>query len=576
MKKKSVMSRIMKELAKYLIPICVSLAFAFITVALTLRIPVLIGQAIDCTKGRHYVDYDGLYLILREMVITIVATSISQWIMNRIFNRVTYTVTRNIRDKAFDSCSRLPLSKIDTTSHGDYMSRIVADADTFADGLLLGFSQLFTGVLTIIGTVFYMLRISVPVSIVVIVLTPVSLFVAKFISSKTHKYFDVQAKARGQVTGLVSEMIENQNIVTLFDYKNTAIDRFEVINEELSEAAKKATFYSSLVNPCTRFVNSLIYAGVGVSGALLAISGTVSIGSLTSFLSYASSYAKPFNEITGVVTEFQNAIACARRLYELIDEPAEVDKGTSKLSGVEGAIEFRDVCFSYDKNKPLIENFNLSVKPGQKVAIVGPTGGGKTTLINLIMRFYELDAGEILIDGVDTRRYSKDELRNKIGMVLQETWLMNRSIADNIRVGKPDATDDEVINAAIKSHAHSFIKRLPNGYDTIIDEDNGLLSQGQKQLLCIARVMLNIPPILILDEATSSIDTRSEQRISKAFNEMMKDRTTFVVAHRLSTIKEADVILYVADGHVLEQGDHNFLLSKDGFYATLYKSQWAI
>ena len=529
----------------------------------------------DCIVGVGEIDYDRLISILRELSITVAATFFSQWIMNRVNNRITYNITKSLRDRAFNKLQHMRLAEIDSHPHGDFVSRIVSDADTFSDGLLMGFTQLFTGVLTILGTIYFMVIISWKIAIIVIVATPFSLLLAKFISERTYKFFGDQAKLRGEETSYIEEMIINKNIVRNMYYENEALGRFEEMNSKLADASMNATFYSSTVNPSTRLVNNLIYAAVGVFGALMAINGGITVGGLTSFLSYASTYGKPFNEISGVVTEFQNALACAARLFEMIDAEVEDNNGTAVIDSAKGQIEFKDVSFSYDKNKKLIEHLNLKVEPGKRVAIVGPTGAGKSTIINLLMRFYDIDAGQILIDGVDIRDIDIDNLRRNFGMVLQETWLKEASIKDNLKMASPNATDEEIIEAAKATHAHSFIKRMPYGYDTILSSTNGSLSQGQMQLLCITRVMLNIPPMLILDEATSSIDTRTEQKIQSAFNKMMKGRTTFVVAHRLSTIREADVILFVKDGKIVEQGNHTELLQKDGFYAKLYRSQIA-
>lgn len=570
----SILKRIFKELAPYGGKIVLSIVCALATVYFTLQVPILTGKAVDCIVGPGQVDMVSLQGFLEQMAVVIVITSIAQWIMNRLNNHITYQVTRELRDRAFARLQHMQLSEIDSHPHGDYVSRIVSDADTFADGLLMGFTQFFTGVLTILGTIIFMVQISFRIALVVIILTPASLWLAKFISGRTYKYFKKQAGLRGTETSFIEEIIVNENIVQNMDYGNTAMEKFKVMNAELSDAAMRATFYSSIVNPSTRLINNLIYAIVGVYGAILAIGGAISVGGLTSFLSYASTYAKPFNEISGVITEFQNAIACAGRLFEMIDAVQEPDQGKENINQAQGRIEFKNVCFSYDKSKKLIEDLNLTVEPGQKVAIVGPTGAGKSTIINLLMRFYDIDAGQILIDGKDIRDISLENLRSNFGMVLQETWLKEASIRDNLTMACPNAGDQEIIEAAKATHAHSFIKRMPQGYDTILSSEKGSLSQGQMQLLCITRVMLNIPPMLILDEATSSIDTRTEQKIQAAFNKMMQGRTTFVVAHRLSTIKEADVILFIKDGKIVEQGNHRSLLQKDGFYAKLYQSQF--
>ena len=574
-KQSQVIKRVLVELKTYRLQIVLSLICAVLTVIFTLLVPVLTGKAVDCMIGSGQIQWDGLYQILEKMALAIVGTCFFQWLMNRINNYITYDITKNMRQKAFEKMLVMPIKNIDSHSHGDYMSRIATDADVFSDGLLMGFTQLFTGVLTILGTIFFMVRVSLPIALVVIALTPVSLLVAKFVASRTYAMFQLQAKHRGEQTAYADEMIENQSVVSAFSYNEKAKEEFDVLNDRLADSSFKATFYSSITNPTTRFVNSLIYSGVGVAGAILAIFGGITVGGLTSFLGYASQYAKPFNEISGVVTELQNAIACAARIFEIIDAPAVEESRENHLSDVEGKIVFEDVAFSYDPSKPLIEHLNLTVEPGQRIAIVGPTGSGKTTLINLLMRFYDTTHGKITIDGVDIRSISRANLREKFGMVLQETWLKSGTIKDNIIMGKPDATMEEVIAAAKASHAHSFIKRLPKGYDTFITEDGGGLSQGQKQLLCITRVMLCHPPMLILDEATSSIDTRTEIKIQNAFAKLMEGRTSFIVAHRLSTIQNADVILVMKDGKIIEQGNHEELLAKQGFYANLYQSQFA-
>lgn len=573
-KQSQVIKRVLVELKTYRLQIVLSLICAVLTVIFTLLVPVLTGKAVDCMIGSGQIQWDGLYQILEKMALAIVGTCFFQWLMNRINNYITYDITKNMRQKAFEKMLVMPIKNIDSHSHGDYMSRIATDADVFSDGLLMGFTQLFTGVLTILGTIFFMVRVSLPIALVVIVLTPVSLLVAKFVASRTYAMFQLQAKHRGEQTAYADEMIENQSVVSAFSYNEKAKEEFDVLNDRLADSSLKATFYSSITNPTTRFVNSLIYSGVGVAGAILAIFGGITVGGLTSFLGYASQYAKPFNEISGVVTELQNAIACAARIFEIIDAPAVEESRVNHLSDVEGKIVFEDVAFSYDPSKPLIEHLNLTVEPGQRIAIVGPTGSGKTTLINLLMRFYDTTHGKITIDGVDIRSIPRANLREKFGMVLQETWLKEGTIRENLLFANPDATEEEMVQAARTSHAHEFIKRLPNVYDTYIKGDDGSLSQGEKQLLCIARLMLALPPMLILDEATSSIDTRTEMKIQEAFQTMMEGRTTFVVAHRLSTIREADVILYMQDGKVLEQGNHQELLEKNGYYAKLYRSQF--
>ena len=573
-KQSQVIKRVLVELKTYRLQIVLSLICAVLTVIFTLLVPVLTGKAVDCMIGSGQIQWDGLYQILEKMALAIVGTCFFQWLMNRINNYITYDITKNMRQKAFEKMLVMPIKNIDSHSHGDYMSRIATDADVFSDGLLMGFTQLFTGVLTILGTIFFMVRVSLPIALVVIALTPVSLLVAKFVASRTYAMFQLQAKHRGEQTAYADEMIENQSVVSAFSYNEKAKEEFDVLNDRLADSSFKATFYSSITNPTTRFVNSLIYSGVGVAGAILAIFGGITVGGLTSFLGYASQYAKPFNEISGVVTELQNAIACAARIFEIIDAPAVEESRENHLSDVEGKIVFEDVAFSYDPSKPLIEHLNLTVEPGQRIAIVGPTGSGKTTLINLLMRFYDTTHGKITIDGVDIRSIPRANLREKFGMVLQETWLKEGTIRENLLFANPDATEEEMVQAARTSHAHEFIKRLPNGYDTYIKGDDGSLSQGEKQLLCIARLMLALPPMLILDEATSSIDTRTEMKIQEAFQTMMEGRTTFVVAHRLSTIREADMILYMQDGKVLEQGNHQELLEKNGYYAKLYRSQF--
>ncbi len=576
-KQKAVIGRVLQELRPYKLAIFFSLLCAALTVISTLLIPVYIGQAIDCMVEPWVssVQPRNLSEILVKMLVAIAITFISQWGMNRINNYVTYDITKNMRRKAFEKMMILPIKQIDSHSHGDYMSRIATDADVFSDGLLMGFSQLFTGVMTILGTIFFMLSVSPVIALVVIALTPVSLLVAKFVAKKTYAMFQLQAKHRGEETGYADEMIENQRVVTSFAYNEQAKKEFSILNDKLADSSLKATFFSSLTNPSTRFVNSLIYSGVGVAGALLAIAGGITVGGLTSFLAYASQYAKPFSEISGVITELQNALACGARLFEMMDEEPVQEKDEHHLEQVKGNIIFSDVSFSYDESKPLIEHLNLNVAPGQRVAIVGPTGSGKTTLINLLMRFYDITEGQILVDGVDIRTISRKNLREQFGMVLQETWLMEGTIRENLLLANPNASEEEMIDAAKTSHAHGFIKRLPEGYDTYIRSDDANLSQGEKQLLCITRVMLALPPMLILDEATSSIDTRTEMKIQEAFQVMMEGRTTFVVAHRLSTIREADVILYMENGKVLEQGNHKELLAKGEYYAKLYRKQFA-
>lgn len=565
---------------KHYIPLLVlSVILATVSVALTLYFPILTGRAIDLILAKGRVDFDGIIALAKQGVIVIAITAAAQWIMNMCNNRMTYNIVRDIRKDAFDKIEKLPFSYIDSHSHGDMVSRIIADVDTFADGLLMGFTQLFTGLATIIGTLLFMISINIKITLVVVILTPVSLFVASFIAKKTYSMFQLQSKTRGEQTALIEEMIGNQKVVQAFNHEDEALEEFDEINNRLQKYSLRATFFSSLVNPSTRFVNSLVYAAVGIAGALAVIlkGGAFTVGNLSCFLSYANQYTKPFNEISGVVTELQNALACAARIFELIEEPAEVadDADAYVLKEADGTVDIEDVYFSYVPDQHLIEDFNLHVKPGQRIAIVGPTGCGKTTLINLLMRFYDTNSGRIKVSGHDIMHMTRQSLRANYGMVLQETWLKKGTIRDNICMGKPDATEEEMIAAAKASHAHSFIKRLPHGYDTLISEDGGNLSQGQKQLLCITRVMLCLPPMLILDEATSSIDTRTEIRIQKAFLTMMQGRTSFIVAHRLSTIREADVILVMKDGKIIEQGNHETLLAQNGFYANLYNSQFA-
>ncbi len=565
---------------KHYIPLLVlSIILATISVALTLYFPILTGKAIDLILAKGKVDFDGILVLAKEGVIVIVITAAAQWVMNMANNRMTYNMVRDIRRDAFDKIEKLPLAYIDSHSHGDMVSRIIADVDTFADGLLMGFTQLFTGAATIVGTLLFMLSIHIKITLVVVILTPLSLFVASFIAKRTYSMFQLQSKTRGEQTAFIEEMIGNQKVVQAFNHEDEALEVFDEINERLQKYSLRATFFSSLVNPSTRFINSLVYAAVGITGALAVIltGGAFSVGSLSCFLSYANQYTKPFNEISGVVTELQNALACAARIFELIEEPAEKpdDADAYVLESADGTVDIDHVYFSYVPDQHLIEDFNLHVEQGQRIAIVGPTGCGKTTLINLLMRFYDTNSGKIEVSGHDIGHMTRQSLRASYGMVLQETWLKKGTIRENICMGKPDATEEEMIAAAKASHAHSFIKRLPNGYQTLITEDGGNLSQGQKQLLCITRVMLCLPPMLILDEATSSIDTRTEIRIQKAFLTMMQGRTSFIVAHRLSTIREADVILVMKDGKIIEQGDHETLLAQNGFYANLYNSQFA-
>ena len=576
-KHKSTIKRILAYIGHYKWGVLASLVLAAITVASTLNLPVLIGYAVDCIVSAGHVDFTKLTGILGKMAVMIAITAISQWLMNHINNVITYRVVKDIRTKAFDHLEILPLKYIDSHPSGDVVSRIIADIDQFSEGLLMGFTQLFTGVITILGTLGFMFSINPLIAIVVVCVTPVSLVVASFIAKKTYVMFKAQSETRGELTSLVDEMLGNQKVVQAFGHEDEAQESFEEINERLRGYSLKAIFFSSITNPATRFVNSLVYASVGVAGAFAAVRGYLSVGQLSSFLSYANQYTKPFNEISGVVTELQNALASAARVFALIDEePITPDDADAvDLKQAEGSVELDHVNFSYVPEKSLIEDFNLSVKPGQRIAIVGPTGCGKSTVINLLMRFYDVKSGTVRVDGNDVRHMTRRSLRANYGMVLQETWLKSGTIRDNIAYGKPDATDEEIIRAAKEAHAHSFIKRMPDGYNTVITEDGGNLSQGQKQLLCIARVMLCLPPMLILDEATSSIDTRTEIRIQKAFATMMKGRTSFIVAHRLSTIREADVILVMRDGHIIEQGNHESLLAKNGFYAQLYNSQFA-
>lgn len=569
-------SKVLHYIKRYRLYVLLSLFTAAVTVASTLYVPILTGNAIDYIIGPGDVEYQAIFRIVVKIVIVMAVTALSQWIMNTCNNKITFQVVRDIRDEAFRKIEILPLKYIDGHSYGDIVSRVIADTDQFADGLLMGFTQLFSGVLTIAGTIGFMLSINIGITAVVVLITPVSLFVASFIAKHTFSMFKAQSETRGEQTALIEEMIGNQDVVQAFGYQNEAMARFDTINTKLQSCSLKATFYSSLTNPCTRFVNSLVYAGVAISGAFFAINDSLSVGQLSCFLTYANQYTKPFNEISGVITEIQNAIACAARIFELIEEPAQTPDAPDAVvfENARGNIALKHVNFSYVEDKPLIEDFNLSVRPGQRVAIVGPTGCGKTTLINLLMRFYDIDSGSICIDDIPTANMTRSSLRTKFGMVLQDTWLKTGTIRDNIIMGKPDATDEEIIAAAKASHAHSFIKRLPNGYDTFISENGGNLSQGQKQLLCITRVMLCTPPMLILDEATSSIDTRTEIKIQQAFALMMQGRTSFIVAHRLSTIREADIILVMKDGHIIEQGKHTELLQKNGFYANLYNSQF--
>ena len=577
------MRKVLRYMKKYIPLLVVSILLATVTVAMTLYFPILVGNALDYIVEKGYVDFGGITEIIKTAVVVIIINAIAQWVMNICNNRMTYHIVMDIRKDAFQKIERLPLSFIDSKSHGDIVSRVIADVDTFAEGLLMGFTQLFSGMATIVGTLLFMLFLDFKITLVVVVITPVSLFVASFIAKKTFSMFRLQSQTKGEQTAIIDEMIGNQKVVQAFTHEDEAQERFEEINERLQKYSLNATFFSSLVNPSTRFVNSLVYAAVGVFGALSAISGGISVGQLSCFLTYANQYTKPFNEISGVVTELQNALACAGRIFELIEEEAEVadDADAYVLETADGRVSIKDISFSYSPEQRLIEDFNLEVEPGQRVAIVGPTGCGKTTFINLLMRFYDVNSGKISLGALkdedelhDIMHMTRKSLRQNYGMVLQETWLKAGTIRENICMGKPDATEEEMIAAAKASHAHSFIKRLPQGYDTLITEDGGNLSQGQKQLLCIARVMLCLPPMLILDEATSSIDTRTEMKIQNAFLKMMQGRTSFIVAHRLSTIRDADIILVMKEGKIIEQGTHETLLEKNGFYATMYNSQF--
>ncbi|MBQ5717430.1 MAG: ABC transporter ATP-binding protein [Clostridia bacterium] len=574
--KKGVFSKIMRYIGRYKYLLALSVLFAAVSAVLTLLVPVLIGDAIDLIVSKGNVDFAGIDSILLKIGVVISVTAILQWLMNIFNNRITFNVVRDIRNEAFKRTQILPLSYIDTHPHGETVSRIIADVDQFADGLLMGLTQLFTGVITILGTLVFMLLIDVRITLVVVLLTPLSMLVAKFITTRTYSMFQKQSEIRGEQTAFIEEMVGNQKVVKAFSHEDENLEKFGKTNDQLEKCTLKATFFSSLTNPGTRFVNSLVYAGVALVGALLAANGAITVGALTCFLSYANQYAKPFNEISGVITEFNNALVCANRVFELIEQQPEIpdDVNATELNDVCGNVDLDSVYFSYTPEQKLIENLNLSVKPGMRVAIVGPTGCGKTTLINLLMRFYDVTGGEISVDGKPILTLTRKSLRKNYGMVLQETWLCEGTVRDNIAFGKPDATDEEIVAAAKAAHAHSFIKRLENGYNTVLGEDGGNLSQGQKQLLCIARVMLCLPPMLILDEATSSIDTRTEQRIQKAFSTMMEGRTSFIVAHRLSTIMEADIILVMKDGNIIEQGSHDELIEKNGFYAKMYESQF--
>lgn len=578
-KQKETLVKVLRYIKPYRVVLALTISMAFISVALTLYLPILTGDAVDMFSLIGTEEFwPGLFDILKKMAVVIILTALAQWFMSICNNKIVYGIIQDIREKAFRKLEILPLSYLDVHSHGDIVSRVVADVDQFADGLLIGFTQLFTGVITIIGTLGFMLSVNAWITAVVVVITPVSLLVASFIAKKTFSMFKLQSETRGEQTALINEMITNQKVVQAFNREDETLEKFDEINGRLEKCSLRAIFFSSLTNPCTRFVNSLVYMGVGLTGALAAIGGGLTVGQLTCFLSYANQYTKPFNEISGVVTELQNALACAARIFELIEEEPQIPdvQGARELTDVQGRVELSHVAFSYVPDRKLIEDLNLAVQPGQRIAIVGPTGCGKTTIINLLMRFYDVDQGAICVEGTDIREITRKSLRASYGMVLQDTWLKQGTIRDNITVGKPEATEEEIIAAAKASHAHSFIRRLQKGYDTVIGEDGGSLSQGQKQLLCITRVMLSLPPMLILDEATSSIDTRTEIKIQKAFAAMMEGRTSFIVAHRLSTIQNADVILVMKDGHIIEQGNHETLLKQNGFYAELYNSQFAL
>lgn len=576
-KNKSTLKKVFSYIGKYKYFLILSMFFAAVTVGLTLYAPILVGKAIDCIIGKGNVDFVNMKSILIKVAVIVVSTALIQWLMNVCNNKITYNVSRDLRKKAFEKIEILPFSYIDTHSKGDIVSRVITDVDQLSDGLLMGFTQFFTGVITIIGTLAFMLSVNVFITIVVVVVTPLSFFIARFIAKKTFNMFSLQSKTRGEQTSFIDEMISNQKVAEAYSMNEENKARFDKINDDLAKYSLKATFFSSITNPATRFVNSIVYAAVALFGAIMAVKGNITVGILSCFLSYANQYTKPFNEISSVVTELQNAIACAARVFELIEEAPELpDKAdATELENVKGSVEINNLYFSYNPDRELLKNVNINVEPGKTVAIVGPTGCGKTTLINLLMRFYDPNNGAILVDEVNTQDVTRQSLRQNFGMVLQDTWLKSGTIADNIRLGKTDATDDEIIEAAKKAHAHSFIKRLPNGYKTKIGEDGGSLSQGQKQLLCITRLMLCPPPMLILDEATSSIDTRTEIKIQKAFNTLMKNRTTFIVAHRLSTIQNADLILVMNDGNIIEQGTHASLYAQKGFYYNLYNSQFS-
>lgn len=576
-KNKGTLKKVFSYIGKYKYFLILSMFFAAVTVGLTLYAPILVGKAIDCIIGKGNVDFVNMKSILIKVAVIVVSTALIQWLMNVCNNKITYNVSRDLRKKAFEKIEILPFSYIDTHSKGDIVSRVITDVDQLSDGLLMGFTQFFTGVITIIGTLAFMLSVNVFITIVVVVVTPLSFFIARFIAKKTFNMFSLQSKTRGEQTSFIDEMISNQKVAEAYSMNEENKARFDKINDDLAKYSLKATFFSSITNPATRFVNSIVYAAVALFGAIMAVKGNITVGILSCFLSYANQYTKPFNEISSVVTELQNAIACAARVFELIEEAPELpDKAdATELENVKGSVEINNLYFSYNPDKELLKNVNINVEPGKTVAIVGPTGCGKTTLINLLMRFYDPNNGAILVDEVNTQDVTRQSLRQNFGMVLQDTWLKSGTIADNIRLGKTDATDDEIIEAAKKAHAHSFIKRLPNGYKTKIGEDGGSLSHGQKQLLCITRLMLCPPPMLILDEATSSIDTRTEIKIQKAFNTLMKNRTTFIVAHRLSTIQNADLILVMNNGNIIEQGTHSSLYAQKGFYYNLYNSQFS-
>ena len=576
MNRTSTLKKILKRIQKYYALVSLSLLMAIGTVVLNLYLPILTGEAVDAILAKGMVNFTGLFRILKTMILVIVATAIFQWLMNIMNNHITYHVVQDIRREAFEKLEKLPLKYMDKRSYGDIVSRMIADVDQFAEGLLMGFTQLFTGFLTIVGTLFFMFGINVKIALVVVLLTPLSLFVAAFIAKRTYNMFKKQSETRSEQTSLIEEMVGNLKVVQAFGHEDENQQTFDEINGRLQKYSLNAMFFSSLVNPSTRFINSMIYAGVGISGAVSVLNGGISVGQMTCFLSYANQYTKPFNEISGVITELQHALVCASRVFELIEEEAEVPdvEDAVALKEVLGEINLEHIWFSYREEKKLIQDFNLSVKPGQKIAIVGPTGCGKTTLINLLMRFYDVNEGKIFVDNHEIRSVTRESLRTNFGMVLQDTWIRGGTVKDNIIIGKPEATMEEVIAAAKASRAHDFIKRLPNGYDTMLGEEGGNLSQGQKQLLCITRVMLCLPPMLILDEATSSIDTRTEIKIQQAFAKMMQGRTSFIVAHRLSTIREADMILVMKDGDVIEQGNHQELLEKGGFYKELYNSQF--